>query len=160
MFVEYGKGQNPRQISSNFRPKLKEKEKIQYHATVPLPVYYTKQTWRFYLLVFLNKSSACLFLQCKLVGIVLKPNSWTYNFVEVSGHNLKSFLHNVYITNQFQTTFARGQGGGVKSVSRGDCEQQGGIFFRLLSQLCSRIRPLDVVRCPPPPPNRYNPNIY
>jgi hypothetical protein len=31
-------------------------------------------------------------------------------------------VYNVYITNQFQTTFAQGRGGGVKSVSRGDCE--------------------------------------
>ncbi len=37
------------------------------------------------------------------------------NFVEVSGHNLKLevFVYKVYITNQFQTTFARGGGGGV-----------------------------------------------
>jgi hypothetical protein len=31
----------------------------------------------------------------------------------------------MYITNQFQTTFAPG-GGGVKSFSRGDCEEQRG----------------------------------
>ncbi len=98
---------------------------------------------------------------------VQKPNSWTYNFIEVSGHNLhrkkarmsliklslgvnneviyklfppreslvndipagdgnieKLFftvlrvlrlevsMYNVYITNQFQTTFAQGGGGG------------------------------------------------
>jgi hypothetical protein len=53
----------------------------------------------------------------------VKTNSCTYNFVEVSGHNLESFqaevsVYNVYITN---TTFAQG-GEGVKSVSRGDCE--------------------------------------
>jgi hypothetical protein len=46
---------------------------------------------------------------------------------------------NVYITNQCQTTFAKGGWGGVKSVSRGDCEQQGG---KLLSQLRPRIQPL------------------
>jgi hypothetical protein len=40
-----------------------------------------------------------------------KPNSWTYNFVEVSGHKLESSIQNVYITNQIQTTFARGGGG-------------------------------------------------
>jgi hypothetical protein len=28
----------------------------------------------------------------------------------------------VYITNQFQATFAQGGGGGEKSVSTGDCE--------------------------------------
>ncbi len=48
-------------------------------------------------------------------------------------------MYNIYITNQFQTTFARG---GVRSVSRGDCEQPGGKFLRLLSQLPPRIRPL------------------
>ncbi len=58
----------------------------------------------------------------------LKPNSWTYDFVEVSGHNLESsqtwgfrILYSVYNKNQFQTTFARG-GGGVQSVSGGDSE--------------------------------------
>ncbi len=36
---------------------------------------------------------------------------------------LEVFAYIVYITNQFQTTFAWGGGrGGVKSVSRGDCE--------------------------------------
>ncbi len=54
-----------------------------------------------------------------------KPNSWAYNFIEVSGHNLESsqtwgfsILYNVYITNQFQATFAHGGREGVKSVSR------------------------------------------
>ncbi len=48
-----------------------------------------------------------------------KPNSWTNNFVEVSGHNLQIlrvlrfevFVYNVYIANQFQTTFAQGGNG-------------------------------------------------
>jgi hypothetical protein len=31
--------------------------------------------------------------------------------------------------------------GGLKSVNRGDSEQQGGKFLRLLSQLRPRIRP-------------------
>jgi hypothetical protein len=46
------------------------------------------------------------------------PDSWTYNFVEVSGHNLESFQtwglsiqYNVYITNLIQTTFLGGGGG-------------------------------------------------
>jgi len=48
--------------------------------------------------------------------------------VEVPGHNLRVLrldvsVYNVYITNQFQTTFAR-VGGGGKSVGRGDCEYQ------------------------------------
>ena len=56
---------------------------------------------------------------------------------------LEVSVYNVYITNQFQTTFAQGGGGGIKSVSRGDCEEQGGKLLRLLSQLRSRIRPLE-----------------
>ncbi len=67
-------------------------------------------------------------LPCKNFPILFvpktsKPNSWTYNFVAVSGQNESSqtwgSVYNVYITNKFYTTFA--QGGGVKSVSRGDC---------------------------------------
>ncbi len=43
-----------------------------------------------------------------------------YNVVEVSGHILRVFglevsVYNVYITNQFQTTFPKG-GGGVTLV--------------------------------------------
>ncbi len=62
------------------------------------------------------------FRNIRTVSTVQKPNSWTYNFVEVSGHNLensqKKFRYNAYITNQFRATFARGGGGGstVKSV--------------------------------------------
>ncbi len=52
-------------------------------------------------------------------------------------------LYNVYITNH---VFPKGGGGGVKSVSRGDCEYQGGKLFRLLSQWCPWIRPLDIER--------------
>ncbi len=48
---------------------------------------------------------------------VLKPNSWTYSFVEVSGTILRVLrlvvsVYNVNITNQYRTTFARGGGGG------------------------------------------------
>jgi hypothetical protein len=55
---------------------------------------------------------------------ILKTKSWIYNFVEVSGRNLRLevSVYIVYITNQFRTT--------GKSVSRGDCEQQGGKLFR------------------------------
>jgi hypothetical protein len=35
---------------------------------------------------------------------------------------LEVTVYNVYITNLFQTTFAVGGSGRVKSVSRGDCE--------------------------------------
>ncbi len=41
---------------------------------------------------------------------MLKTNSWTYNFVEVYGHNtilsvlrLEVSVYKVYVTNQFQT---------------------------------------------------------
>jgi hypothetical protein len=47
--------------------------------------------------------------------------------------NLEVSIYNVYITNQFQTTFAQ-MGWGVKSVGRGDYEYQGGKLLRLLSQ--------------------------
>ncbi len=48
-------------------------------------------------------------------------------FAKVSGHNLESCqtwgsVYNVYITNQFKTTFAQGGGEGVKFVCGGDCE--------------------------------------
>ncbi len=43
------------------------------------------------------------------------------------------FVYNVYITNQFKTTFAERGEGRVKSVSRGNCG--------LLSQLRPRIQP-------------------
>ncbi len=50
----------------------------------------------------------------------MKPNSWTYNFLEVSGHNLENSQTLLYIANQFQTTFA--QGGGGVGGSRGASE--------------------------------------
>jgi|688.fasta_scaffold775958_1 hypothetical protein len=62
------------------------------------------------------------FLQVLLNGSVQKPNSFLYNFVEVSGRTLESFqtcICNVYIKNWFQTNFAFW---GVKFVRRVDCE--------------------------------------
>jgi hypothetical protein len=53
---------------------------------------------------------------------------------------LQVSVYNVYITNQFQPAFTQG-GRGVKSVSRGDSEYQGGKLLRVLSQLRLRIRP-------------------
>ncbi len=48
-----------------------------------------------------------------------------YNFVEVSGDYSQAWgfcvLYNVYITNQFQTTFVQGR---VIFVTRGECEKQ------------------------------------
>jgi hypothetical protein len=55
---------------------------------------------------------------------------------------LKVSVYNAYITHQFETTFARGWGGGRGVKCRGDCEQQGGKLVKLLSQLRPRIRPL------------------
>ncbi len=54
--------------------------------------------------------------KCRMCTRTLKPNSWTSNFVEISGHNLESLrlqvsVYNVYITNHLQTTFAQGGGG-------------------------------------------------
>jgi hypothetical protein len=46
-------------------------------------------------------------------------------------------MYNVNSTNQL----GGGGVGGVKSVSRGDCEYQGGKLLRLLSLLRPRIRP-------------------
>ncbi len=78
---------------------------------------------------------------------IQKLNSWTNNFVQVSWHNLESSqtwgfhkqcLHYKPVSN---TTFAQGGGGG-KSISRDDCEEQGGKLWRLLSQLRPRVRPL------------------
>ncbi len=74
----------------------------------------------------------------------------TYNFVEVSVHNLENsqrFPYTMFTLQtsftSVQTTFAQGGAGGVKSVSRGDFELQGGKIVRLLSQLRPRIRPLE-----------------
>jgi hypothetical protein len=50
-----------------------------------------------------NLTSTQIFLYLK-TRANQKPNSWTYNFVEVS-------VYNVYITNQFQTTWGGGGGG-------------------------------------------------
>jgi hypothetical protein len=46
-----------------------------------------------------------------------KPNSWTLRFPGITLRvlRLEVSLYNVYITNQFQTTFAQ-RGGGVKSL--------------------------------------------
>ncbi len=59
-----------------------------------------------------------------------KTNSWTYTFVEDSGNNLESppqrWGFPIQCLHYIQTSSNHGGGGGVKSVSRGDCEQQGG----------------------------------
>jgi hypothetical protein len=43
----------------------------------------------------------------------------------------------------FKPFLLGGRGGGVKSVSRGDCEWPEGKLLRLLPQLRPRIRPLE-----------------
>ncbi len=92
--------------------------------------------------------------------LCLKPNSWTYNFIEVSGHNLESSqtwgfriqcLHYKPVSIHFcwgekwGKICSRGDlwggGGGLKSANRGNCEQQKGKLLRRLSQLCPRIPP-------------------
>ncbi len=74
---------------------------------------------------------------------VPKPNSWRYNFVEVSGHNFESFqtwgFHIKYLQASYKPLLLGGEGGGIKSVSRGDCEKQGGKLSKLLKR--PRIRP-------------------
>ncbi len=52
---------------------------------------------------------------CQSYKMNLQPNSWAYNFIEGSGHNLASsqtwgFVNNVYITNHFCSR----EGGGVE----------------------------------------------
>ncbi len=78
-----------------------------------------------------------------------EADSWTYNFVEVSGHNPESSQTWCYtmftFTKQFQITSAQGDWGGNKIRSRGDCEQQRGILIRLLSQLRPRNLPPDTL---------------
>jgi hypothetical protein len=68
-----------------------------------------------------------------ILDAVQKPNSWTYNFVDVSMHNLESS----------QTCVFRIQCLDYKPVSNHFCwgEMQGG---KLLSELRQRIRPLEV----------------
>ncbi len=64
----------------------------------------------------------------KVILQLPKPNSWTYNVVEVSVHNLESSqvsVYNVELQTSFKPLLLKGRGG-VKSVSRlvsrGDCE--------------------------------------
>ncbi len=73
-----------------------------------------------------------------MLPLLQTPNSWTYNFVEVSAHNIESSqnlrlpyiqcIHYKPVSKHFCSR--EGGGGGVKSVSRGDCEKQ---HLRLLS---------------------------
>ncbi len=58
---------------------------------------------------------------CGMLPNIQNPNSWTYNFVEVSGHNLESFqtwgFHKQYLHYKPVSNNFCGGGGGVKSVS-------------------------------------------
>ncbi len=86
----------------------------------------------------------CELLQLPSLSVrVLKPNSWTYYFVKISQHNFESS----------QTWGFRIQCWHYKLDSNHFCSVewnrirqwrwlQGGKFFRLLSQLRPRIRPL------------------
>ncbi len=60
-----------------------------------------------------------------------KPNSWTYNFIEVSGHNIET-----------PTTFSGGGGGGGPFLEVTVVSTRGKTLLRLSSQLRPRIRPL------------------
>ncbi len=92
---------------------------------------------------FTNKDSDC---SCYL--LVLKPNSWTYNFVEISGPNLKSSqildfhiqsLHYKPVSNHF---CSRGRGGMTRDPRGGWLWIARRKIIRLLSLLRPRIRPL------------------
>jgi hypothetical protein len=56
----------------------------------------------------------------------LKPNSWKYTLVEVSGHNLEfsglRFPHTMFTLQTNFHFFSRGGGGRGSKISRGDCE--------------------------------------
>jgi hypothetical protein len=61
----------------------------------------------------------CTILYGMAKYLCLKPNSWTYNFIEVSGSlssQTWSFREQCYRTNQFHTTIAQSEGGGVNSL--------------------------------------------
>jgi hypothetical protein len=56
-------------------------------------------------------------------------NSWKYNFVEVSERNLESSFSDLRfpfkmftLLSSFKPLLLKGEGAGVKSVIRGDCE--------------------------------------
>ncbi len=104
-------------ISENYqRPrgswfKKETKSKISWHCSFK-PVVLKS------VLMYSKTSSYCGLWTC-----LLKPNWWTYNFFEVSAHNLWVLILEVSkaVSNHF---YSRG-GGGVKSASRGDCDLQG-----------------------------------
>jgi hypothetical protein len=63
-------------------------------------------------------------------------SAWTYNFVEVSQFSDLRFLYTMFtLQTSFKPLLLGEGGGGVKSVSRSDCEWQGGKFLGLLSRL-------------------------
>ncbi len=78
---------------------------------------------------------------------VLKPNSWSYNFVEVSGHNLDSSqTWGVHIQCLHYKPFKPlllGRGGGGNLIKEVTVNSQEENSLRRLSQLRPRIRPLE-----------------
>jgi hypothetical protein len=77
--------------------------------------------------------------------LIQRPNSWTYNFAEISGHNLESsqtwgfLIYNVTmftLQTSFTSLLLK-----VKFVSRGDCELQRENLVGPVSPLRPRIRP-------------------
>ncbi len=95
-------------------------------------------------------------LQKFYIWSVQKPNSWTYNFAEVSGHNLESFqtwgfcmdflnhreggmvFYQVFLLSPLQCTVNEIS----RQICRGICEQQGGKLLIILFIFRPRIRPL------------------
>ncbi len=102
------------------------------------------------------------------IAFAWKPNSWSYSFIEVSGHNLESSQ-----TWGFCIDFLNQREGGVwfsirifsfliyrnckrfrefeeiaisRQSCRGECEYQGGKLLRLLSGFRQRIRPVVYLR--------------
>jgi hypothetical protein len=89
-----------------------------------------------------------------------KPNSWTYNFIEVSGHNIQSsqtwgvcmdfiyhreggmIFYQVFLLYRNFKRFREFEEIVIsRQICRGDCELQGGKLLRLLSEFRPRIRP-------------------
>ncbi len=102
-----------------------------------------------YNVYFTNQFQTTFYVLLAFYSIFSKPNSWMYNFTYVSGHNLVSsqawgfrIQCLLYKPVPNPNHFCSGGGGGRKSVSRSDCEWQGGKLLRLLSQWRPRFGPV------------------
>jgi hypothetical protein len=78
-----------------------------------------------------------------------KPNSWTYNFVEISGHNLESSqawgfrIHCLHYKPVSTHICSRGRGSKIRQNRTVTVNSKEENSLRLLSQLLLRIRPLE-----------------